>query len=57
MGQVFVIYIYILKFLDEESEGKIILKPILIFNYLSFLSTKITCQCLKDRNPVRNLTQ
>jgi hypothetical protein len=50
------IVLYLLSFLDEESEGKVILKSILTFKDLSVLSTKITCHCLKDRNTVQNLT-
>jgi hypothetical protein len=51
-----VIVLYLLRFLDEECEGKIILNSILIFKYLIVLSTKITCHSLKDRNTVQNLT-
>jgi hypothetical protein len=47
--------LYLLRFLNEECEGKVILKSILIFKDMSVLSTKITCNCLKDRNTIQNL--
>jgi hypothetical protein len=45
----------LLRFLDEEFEGKVMLKSILLFKYLNVLSTKITCHCLKDRNTIKKI--
>ena len=44
------------KNLDEESEGKIILKFILLFKDLKRNINKIPCDCLKHTNPVHSLT-
>jgi hypothetical protein len=41
--------LYLLKCLDEGSEGKIILKPFLYLKICSASSTKITCYCLKNK--------
>lgn len=44
------------KLLNENSEGKIILKSVFYFRYWNTVSTKIECCCSKDINSVQDLT-
>jgi hypothetical protein len=50
-----IVLYYLLRFLDEESEGKIILKSALILKNLKRLFTQ-NAMSLKDINTIQDLT-